>query len=401
MLPKKPKNKQNVYLDNAATTRIDRNIAKIMNSFIEDNFANPSSIYTAGVKAKETLNGARELIAENLKTNKNNIIFTGSGTESNNLAIFGVVRKNFKKGEIITTETEHHSVLEPIKKLEEIGFKIKYLPVDENGLVNVKDLKKALNKNTALVSVMYANNEIGTVQPIAEIGKAILRFRKQNKDSKVIFHTDACQAVGALELAVERLHVDLMTMNGSKIYGPKGVGILYKKKGLELEPLIYGGKQEMGLRAGTENTAGIVGIALALDSANKNKEKNNKKIEKVRDYFWKEIKLKSENIKLNGVEFGEKRLVNNLNVSFEGLSGESLMFYLDQYGVSCSTGSACTSETEELSHVLRVCGYSKERNLASVRFSLGKNTTKKEIDYVMKFLPGIVENLREVEKIQK
>ncbi|PJA89928.1 MAG: cysteine desulfurase NifS [Candidatus Magasanikbacteria bacterium CG_4_9_14_3_um_filter_32_9] len=401
MLPKKPKNKMNVYLDNAATTRTDSGILEIMNSFVKDSFANPSSIYTAGVEAKKALNSARELIAENLKTNLNSIIFTGSGSESNNLAILGTIRKNFKKGDIITTEIEHHSVLEPIKKLKEMGFKVRYLPVDENGLISLKDLKNALNKNTVLVSIMYSNNEVGTIQPIAEIGKMILRFRKHNKDSKVVFHTDACQAVGALDLAVEKLHVDLMTMNGSKIYGPKGVGVLFKRRGLELEPLIYGGKQEMGYRAGTENTPGIVGVAIALDFANENLEKNNLKIKKVRDYFWKEISTKIKDVKLNGAELEKERLVNNLNVSFGGLSGESLMFYLDQYGISCSTGSACTSETEELSHVLKACGYSNKRNLSSVRFSLGKNTTKKEIDYVMKFLPEIVLSLREVEKLEK
>ncbi|MFA4830693.1 MAG: cysteine desulfurase family protein [Patescibacteria group bacterium] len=400
--PKKPAKKRFVYLDHAATTYLDEKVKKAMDPYFSDIFANPSGLYAQGREAKSALDSARDKVAEVLGAQPDTIIFTGGGTESDNLAIFGAARKHANQGKhIITTKIEHHAVLRPCEELEKLGFEITYLPVNKEGKISVESVKKNLRKHTILISIMYGNNEIGTVMPIAEIGREILKWRKQQNTVYPYFHTDACQAAGALDLNVEKLHVDLMTINGSKIYGPKGAGILYKRRGVLIEPLVYGGGQEKKLRSGTENVPGIIGFAKALELVQKNKKIENKRLLKLRNYFWEKIKTKITKVKLNGPELGDEsvRLPNNLNISVLDVEGEAMLLYLDEYGIVCSTGSACTSESLDPSHVLIACGLPYEYAHGSLRFTLGKRNTKQDIDYVMKYLPAIVDRLRELSPV--
>lgn len=411
MFPKKPKNKRIVYLDNAATTPMDPEVKKAMDPYFCDLYGNPSGIYEIGRVVNGALNDARREIAEILGALSDNIIFTGGGTESDNLAIFGIAKRHFGKistpidisklPHIVTTKIEHKAVLLPIKQLEKEGFQVTYLDVDNEGKINIDDIKKSVKNNTILVSIMYANNEIGTIQPISEIGKFILKWRKENNTKYPYFHTDACQAAGSLDLNVEKLHVDLMTFNGSKIYGPKGVGVLYRRKGVDLQPQILGGGQEFGFRSGTENMPGIIGLCKALELAQKNKQKENERLNKLREYFWRELNKKIPKLHLNGPKLNDtkNRLSNNLNVTFFDIEGEALLLYLDEYGIICSTGSACNSVSLEPSYVITACGLPYEYAHGSLRFTLGKNTTKKDIDYVMDYLPWIVENLRKISPI--
>lgn len=416
MFPPKPKKKQLIYLDHAAATPLESGVFQAMKPFFTSQFANPSALYSLGVQAKKRIEESRKKVGEILFAQPDTIYFTSGGTEANNIAIFGVIEElritNYELREkihIITTKIEHDSVLRPIQELEKEGVEVTYLDVDENGLISLEELKKALRKETVLVSIMYANNEIGTVQPIADIGREILKWRKNNTTSFPYFHTDACQAANYLDLSVEKLHVDLMTLNGSKIYGPKGVGALYKRRGVVLHAQVYGGRQEKGLRAGTENVPGIVGFATALELVQKKKE--NVRIEKLRNYFWESIEKKIPDVFLNGPMQENKktkkpestqtmRLPSNLNVYFKDIEAEALILYLDSYGISCSSGSACSTESNEPSHVLKACGMSDERAFGSIRFSLGKDTTKKDIDYVMKYLPGVVEEIRKMSRVK-
>lgn len=392
-------------MDHAAATPLHERVLRAMKPYFSTDFANPSSLYSLGVKAKKAVEAARRTVAEILFTQPDTIVFTSGGTESNNMAIFGVAQK-VKRGHVITTKIEHDSVLRAVEELEKQGFEVTYLDVDEYGFVSVDQVKKALKKETVLVSVMYANNEIGTIEPIADIGREIVKWRKENKTAYPYFHTDACQAAGALELSVEKLHVDLLTLNGSKIYGPKGVGVLYKRRGVKLGSLMFGGRQEFGMRAGTENVSGIVGFVKALELVQEKKEKENKRLVELRDYFITNILKMIPQVELNGpsiVSNSKKykkekeqmiRLPNNINLSFKNIEAEALMFYLDSYGILCSTGSACSTESNEPSHVLTACGYSKQRAEASLRFTLGKDTTKKDIDTVLKYLSTIVKEFR-------
>lgn len=400
--PKKPAKKKLVYLDHAATTYVDKEVWQAMQPYFIDKFANPSGLYAIGREVNGVLNDARRKVAEILHTLPDTIFFTGGGTESDNMAIFGVARRHFKKGKhIITTAIEHHAVLHPCEQLEKEGFEITYLRPDKTGLVTPKQVREALRDDTILVSIMYANNEIGTVEPIANIGREILKWRKEQAGVFPFFHTDACQAAGVLELDVEKLHVDLMTMNGSKIYGPKGVGTLYKRRNVPLVPLIFGGGQEMKLRSGTENVPGIVGFAKALDLAQKNRGTENKRLVELRNYFYNELKKHISKIRLNGPNLDDEtmRLPNNLNISILDIEGEALLLYLDEYGIVCSTGSACTSESLNPSHVLLAIGLPYEYAHGSLRFTLGKCTTKQDIDYVMNYLPDIVEKLRQISPV--
>ncbi|MBZ9572679.1 cysteine desulfurase [Patescibacteria group bacterium] len=382
------KNKK-IYLDYAATTPIDSKVLKEMLPYLEKEHGNPSSIYEFGQRAQMALDKARGNVGDFLNCSPSEIIFTGSATEANNLAIFGIVRATQKKGmkpHLITTEIEHHAVLEPCKILEKEGVEVSYLPVNKEGLIRISDLKKAITRNTILVSVMYANNEIGTIQPIAEIGKLL-------KKSKILFHTDAVQAANYLSCDVKKLGVDLLTLSGHKIYGPKGVGALYVKKGTEILPIIYGGGQETGVRSGTENVAGIVGLAAAIKQI-KNEKLKVKSLKKLRDKLIDGILKSVSDVKLNGSR--ESRLPNNANFTIRGAEGESMVIALDQEGIAASTGSACSSRSLEPSHVLLALRLPPPEAHSSLRLTLGRYTTEKEIDKVLEVLPKIVQRLRKI-----
>ncbi|MDD2656311.1 MAG: cysteine desulfurase family protein [Patescibacteria group bacterium] len=400
--PQKPENKRTVYFDHAATTYVAPEVVKEMMPYFSDIYANPSGLYAIGREVNGALEDARRRVAQILHALPDTIFFTGGGTESDNMAIFGVVRKHEKNGKhIITTKIEHHAVLYPFEYLEKHGFEVTYLETDEFGFVSAKQVKEALRADTILISIMYANNEIGTVEPIAEIGRELLKWRKDNNTKYPYFHTDACQAAGAFDLDVEKLHVDLMTINASKIYGPKGVGILYKNRNVNIEAIVFGGGQERGLRSGTENVPGIVGFAKALELAQENREVENNRLTELRNYFWDRLEKEIPKVRLNGpsLDNSELRLPNNLNVSILDIEGEALLLYLDEYGIVCSTGSACTSESLDPSHVLLACGLPYEYAHGSLRFTLGKRTTKEDVDYAMTYLPGIVEILRKISPV--
>lgn len=376
-------------MDFAAATPLDPRVFAAMRPYLVREFANPSGLSSASVRVRKAIDTSRELIAILMGTQPDTILFTSGGTESCNMGIFGVAKR---PGHIVTTVVEHHAVLEPIKKLEKEGWEVTYVPVDEYGYVSVDHVSKALRRNTVLVSIMYANNEVGTIQPIADIGREILKWRKANHTPYPYFHTDACQAAGFLDLFVDRLHVDLLSANGSKIYGPKGIGFLYKRRGVPLEPSTYGGGQEMGLRGGTENVAGIVGMAKAMEVARKLRNKEIKKLTDLRDYFEKEIIKKIPDVAINGAM--ENLLPNSLSVTIHGVEAEALILYLDSYGIVGASGAACASVADEASHVLRACGRTIEEARSTVRFTLGRQTKKEDIAYTMRYLPGIVKELR-------
>ncbi|MFC1599692.1 cysteine desulfurase NifS [Patescibacteria group bacterium] len=383
-------NKQ-IYLDHAATTPMDPRVLEAMEPYLTKEYGNPSSIYAIGQKSKNDMQIARVEISEILGCYPEEIIFTSGGTESDNLAILGVARANKHKGNhIITITIEHHAVLQPCEALEKEGFDVTYIPVEKNGIVDPAKIKEAISENTILISVMYANNEIGTIQPIAKIGRLC-------KKRGIPFHTDACQASGVLMLKVDHLHLDLMTINGSKMYGPKGIGLLYVRQGTNIQPIMYGGEQEKRIRPGTENVAGIIGMAKALTLAQENLEKENKRLIELRDYMIKEISERIPKTKLNGDP--ELRLPNNVNVTISDIEGEAMLLRLDMAGVAASSGSACTSGSLDPSHVILALGESYERAHGSIRFSLGKDTTKKDIDYVLDVLPKIVEDLRAISPV--
>ena len=346
-----------IYLDHAATTYIDKRVLKKMLPYLGRFFGNPSSLYSIGRKTNSVIEKSRSEIAQILNASPKEVIFTGSGTESDNLAIFGIARANKKNGNhIIVSKIEHKAVLEAAGKLEKEGFEITYLNVDSKGIVKLSEFKKSLKPETILVSIMYANNETGTVQPISEISKIIKYFRRDGMFP--VFHTDGCQAAGALDLNVDHLGIDALTLNGSKIYGPKGIGCLYLSENVATEPIIVGGGQENNRRAGTENTALIVGLAEALKLAEKNRPKENERLKKLRDYFIRNLLARIPNSQLNGDAV--ERLPNNVNISIKGVEGESLLLMLDKEGICVSTGSACTSRDLKPSHVLLAMGIRPE-----------------------------------------
>lgn len=386
-----------IYLDYAAATYIEPAVLKKMKPYLGEFFGNASSLHSLGQISKNAIEKARRETAGILGVLPEEIIFTGSGTESANLAIFGIARAYKKFGNnIIISKIEHKAVLESAKALEKEDFKITCLNVNKKGIVDLDEFKKALNKKTILVSIMYANNEIGTIQPIAEISKIIRNFKGEN--ALPLFHSDACQAVGALPLDVKKLGVDALTLNGSKIYGPKGVGCLYLNKNIKIEPIIIGGGQENNLRAGTENPALIVGFAEALKLAEKTRIKESQRLTVLRDYFIKNILRLVKGCQLNGD--AKKRLPNNINLLFSGIEGESLVLRLDLHGICGSTGSACTSLDFAVSHVLSALGIKKELIHGSLRLTLGRKTTKKDLDYVLKTLAREVEDLRKMSAIK-
>ncbi|MEI6528708.1 MAG: cysteine desulfurase family protein [bacterium] len=391
-----------IYLDNAATTPVRPEVFAVMKKHFSEDFGNPGSITKIGVTAKGAVLAARKTIADILAARPKEIIFTGSGTEANNLAILGVARDLEKKGHkisdlhFIATNIEHSSITECFKEIERLGGKVDYLPVQNSGLINPKDLRKALKDNTALVSIGYANGEIGIIQPIREIAKEVRHAKKNNKlakqDGPVLnglpyLHTDASQAAQYLNLNINQLGVDLMTIDAQKIYGPKGVGALFVKDGVEVEPIIFGGGQERGLRSGTENVAGIAGFAKALELVGKNKIKESKRVAILRDYFIKKIKQAIPKAILNGDEID--RLPNNVNISIPGIDAEFTVLCLDEKGIVCSTRSACVRDGDG-SQVVRVLGGGEEVARSSLRFSLGIYTTKKDLDFAVKKLTDIV-----------
>lgn len=390
------KKKKHIYLDHAAGTPMDPSVLRAMTPYQTEYFGNPSALYTLGVKSKKALEAARETVAGFLSATSDTIIFTRGGTESTNMTILGAARKHATHGKhIITSAVEHHAVLEPLGQLEKEGFEITRLPVDEQGFVSVDSVQKALREDTILVSIMYANNEIGTVEPIQEIGKGILKWRKEKKTIYPLFHSDACQATNYLPMRVPALHTDLLSFSGSKIYGPRSAGVLYKARHVEIEPILFGGGQEMGMRSGTEDVAGAVGLARALDLVQETKEKETKRVKTLRDQLWQRIQKEIPNAELNGPALDEAaRLPNNLSVAFLGADAEVLVLYLDAKGIAASFGSACATDTLEPSHVLMACGFDVDRIRGTLRLTLGRETKKKNIAYVMKHLPDIVQNVR-------
>jgi len=392
-------------MDHAAGTYLDERVREAMEPFWIEKFGNPSALYKEGREARQALENARESVAGVIGARGEEIIFTNGGTESNNLAIFGVAyniigagknHMSVKSPHIITAKFEHKSVLRHYEMLKKNGFSVTYLDVGKDGIVKAKDVKNALRPETVLVSIMYANNEIGTIQPIAEIGKIINNYKPQNNHQKIIFHCDACQAAGYLDLNVNKLGVDLMIINGSKIYGPKGISFLYVRRGVKLCSTYYS-KPGDKLHSGTENVPAIVGLAEALEIAQTEKDKESARLTELRDYFIKRIMDEIPKVFLNG--HPEKRLPNNVNVSILGVEGEAVILYLDEYGIACSTGSACTSESFDPSHVILALGKPRAHAHGSVRFTLGKRNTKEEVDFVVETLKGVVEKLRSISAV--
>lgn len=392
---KKPKNKKEIYLDYSATTPVRTEVLKEALPYFSEKFGNPSSFHSRGLEAKNAIESARKRIAKILNCEAEEIIFCGSGTESINLAIKGIAFREMaagKRGHLITQKTEHEAVLKTTEWLEKIGFEATYLGVDEDGLIDLGELEKSIRNDTLLVSIMYANNEVGTIQPIKEIAKIC-------HTKGVPFHTDACQASEYLDLNVKKLGIDMMTLNGSKVYSFKGTGLLYKKKEIKIEALIHGGGQEGNFRSGTENVPGIISLAKALEIAEQEKKKESKRIAELRDYFIKKVEKEIPEAKLNGHR--TKRLPNNINFSFAGTEGESLILYMNEEGVRLSTGSACSSKSLDPSHVLTAMGISHGVAHGSVRFSLGKATTKKDLDFVIEKLKEKAGFLREISPVWK
>lgn len=386
----KPKNR--IYLDFASTTPCDPKVLKAMLPYLGGSFANPASLYAEGVEMKKVVAKARKTVADTLFAHPEEIIFTGSGTESNNLAILGVhaklLEKGVKKPHYITSAIEHASVLEVFKHLEHNGASVTYILPGEDGIIDPRDLKKALTPSTALVSLMYVNNEIGTIQPIKEFAKVIRHHKKFNPDSHILFHTDASQAANYLNLNVEQLGVDLMTLDASKIYGPKGVGMLYKKRRVTLTPVTFGGGQENGLRSGTENVAGIVGFATALELVQGDKEKESKRLTALRDKTIKNILTTFKGSTLNG--HSTERLPNNINICFPKLDAEFAVLQLDARGIMCSSVTSCKNISFDSSSYVIEALQKEDCSRSSLRISLGRTTTSEHLSSLIKSLKEII-----------
>lgn len=378
--------KKRYYFDHAATTPTDKAIAETMLSYMTDTFGNPSSVHAYGREVRKEVALARESAASLIGADANEIFFTSGGSESDNFALKGVALANRKKGDhIITTQVEHHAVLHTCQWLEQNGFRVTYLPVDEYGMIRLEDLKAAITDRTILISVIFANNEVGTIQPIREIGEIA-------KEKGVYFHTDAVQAVGSVPIDVKAMQVDLLSLSAHKIYGPKGVGAIYIRRGVNIQPVQLGGAQERNMRAGTENVPGIIGLGMAAKLAKRDFAEKTARLTRLRDRLIAGILEKIPDVILNG--HPTKRLPGNVNFSFRYVEGESLLLNLDMKGVCASSGSACTSGSLDPSHVLLAMGLSHEVAHGSLRLSLGRMNTDEDIDYLLETLPPIIERLR-------
>jgi len=380
-----------VYMDYASTTPVDKEVIDAMMPYFATCYGNASSIHSFGRDAYDAVEKSRSKVADLLGADAEEVIFTAGGTESDNMAIKGLAYSNKdKRGSkgphIITSAIEHPAVLETCKHLEKQGFKVVYLPVDKYGFVKTEELEASISKDTFLVSIMYANNEIGTIEPVEEIGKIA-------REHGVFFHTDAVQAIGKNPIDVDKLNIDLLSVSSHKIYGPKGVGALYIRKGVKIQPIIHGGGHERGLRSSTYNTPGIVGFGKACEIAQKRIEKDAEHFRNLRDRLIKDV-LKIEESYLNG--HPTKRLANNAHFRFTAIEGESLNLMLDEMGIAAATGSACSSKKLQASHVLIAIGLDPAEAHGSLRFSLGRGTTKEDVSYVLDVLPGIVERLRKM-----
>lgn len=375
-----------VYMDYSATTYVKPEVLEVMMPYFTEKFGNPSSFYDISRTTAKAIIEAREKVAKGINCESNEVFFTGGGSEADNWALKGIASAYKNKGNhIITTKIEHHAILHTTEYLEKQGYRVTYLDVDAEGFINLEDLKNAITDETILVSIMFANNEIGTIQPISEIGAIC-------KERGVLFHTDAVQAVGNVPIDVKAMNIDLLSLAGHKIYGPKGIGVLYIKKGIRIHNLIHGGGQERGRRAGTENIAGIVGLGKAMELATSNVEEHAKKLTILRDKLIDGL-LKVPHSRLNGPR-GDKRLPGNANVCFEFIEGESILLSLDFEGVCASSGSACTSGSLDPSHVLLAIGLPHEIAHGSLRLTLGDGSTEEEVDYVLSVVPPIIERLR-------
>ena len=382
-----------IYLDHAATTPTHSEVVKAMLPYFTDAFGNPSSIYSYGQEARGSVEEARTKVAELIGARSEEIIFTSGGTEADNFALEGVAYTNERKGNhIITTSIEHHAVMEVCKFLERRGFRITYLPVDEYGLVAPDDVKRAITDKTILISVMHANNQIGTIEPVEEIAKIA-------REAGVYFHTDAVQTLGHIPVNVDKLKVDLLSISAHKFYGPKGIGALYVRKGTRLVSLMHGGEQEKRHRAGTENVPAIVGLGKAVELAGQEMDKEAERLAYLRDKLIKGLGEKIDHIRLNG--HPTRRLPNNVNVSVDFVEGESMLLNLDLEGICASTGSACSSASLEPSHVLLALGLSPEQAHGSLRFTLGRENTEADVERVLEVLPGIVAKLRAMSPLLK
>jgi cysteine desulfurase len=375
-----------IYLDNAASTKIHEDVLESMIPYLKEQYGNPSSIHRYGRQAHKAIEKARTQIANLINADPSEILFTSGGTESNNTALYGIAKKN-PGSRIITSSIEHDAILEPCKRLEKEGFDLIYLPVDNSGLVDPLILKNNLSENTSLVSIMFGNNEVGTIEPIFD-------FVNICKEKKIIFHTDAVQAIGKIPIDVKELGVDLLSISSHKINGPKGVGALYIKAGISIDPVILGGGQENGLRSGTENVANIVGFGKACELSRINLVKNYFKMKELRDYLSKKIIYEIPEVVLNG--HPETRLPNNIHLTFLGVNGEDLLIKLDENGIAASTGSACSVQIQKASHVLQAMGFSHEQITGSLRLTIGISNNFEEMDETVEILKNVVKELRSV-----
>lgn len=376
------------YFDHAATTQIKKEVLEEMMPFLDEEYGNPSSMHIKGVLAKDAIEYAREKIAECINADKEEIYFTSGGTESDNIAIKGFARANKKKGNhIITTKIEHKAILESCKELEDEGFDVSYVGVDKYGIINLKELKNEIKENTILISVMFANNEIGSIQPIKEIGEIA-------HEHNIVLHTDAVQAMGNVKIDVKELKIDMLSMSGHKFYGPKGVGALYVNKNILFQPIISGGGQERNKRGGTENVANIVGMGKALEIANENIENYNMKLYNLSKTFLNEINKEIEGIELNGHPI--KRLKGNVNLTLKDVDAESLLLLLSERGICISTASACSSNSKKISHVLKAIGLDEDKARGTIRITFGEENEIEDVKYLADNIKKIVYNLKEM-----